>query len=147
MKQLPFPQIKSVNAANYYHSFKTVEDSSFAMLRFAGDKTVTIETSWTLLREDDIFYCNVYGTEVSSSINQLKIYKRIRGTLVNITPLKIEKPANIFKRSYEYELRHFINAVRNSTTPISSGSDALERMRIVDAVYKSAKTGREVVFR
>ena len=144
---LKFPKVKSVTAVNYYHSFKTVEDSSFVLLRFANNATVTIETSWTLLREDDIFYCNVYGTEGSSGINPLKIHKRIRGTLVNITPLKIEKPANIFKRSYEYELKHFINTVRNSSEPVSSGIDALERMKIVDAVYKSAKSGKEIIFK
>ena len=144
---LKFPKIKSVTAVNYYHTFKTVEDSSFVLLRFVNNSTVTIEISWTLLREDDIFYCNVYGTEGSSGMNPLKIYKRIHGTLVNITPMKIEKPANIFKRSYEYELRHFINDVRSSNEPVSSGMDALERMKIVDAVYKSAKSGREVIFK
>jgi predicted dehydrogenase len=141
---LKFPKVKSVSAANYYHSFKSVEDSSFVLLRFENNITVTIETSWTLLRENDIFYCNVFGTQGSSSINPLRIYKMIRGTLVNITPLKIEKPANIFKRSYEYELRHFINAVKNSTEPVSNVREALDRMRIVDAVYKSAKRGKEV---
>lgn len=141
---LKFPKAKSVSAANYYHSFKSVEDSSFVLLRFENNITATIETSWTLLRENDIFYCNVFGTQGSSSINPLRIYKMIRGTLVNITPLKIEKPANIFKRSYEYELRHFINAVKNSTEPVSNVREALDRMRIVDAVYMSAKRGKEV---
>lgn len=144
---LKFPEIRSVTAVNYHHTFKSVEDSSFVLLRFANNATVTIETSWNLLREDDIFYCNVYGTEGSSKINPLKIYKKIHGTLVNITPMKIEKPANIFKRSYEYELRHFINAAKSPNQPVSSGIDALERMKIVDAVYKSAKSGREVIFK
>jgi len=144
---LKFPKVKSVTAANYYHTFKSVEDSSFVFIRFENNTTVNIETSWTLLRENDIFYCNVYGSQGSSSINPLRIYKMIRGTLVNITPLKIEKPANIFKRSYEYELRHFINAVRNSIDPVSSGVEALEGMRIVDAAYKSIRVGKEIVLK
>jgi predicted dehydrogenase len=142
-----FPKVKSVTAVNYYHSFKNVEDSSFVLLRLANDVTATIETSWTLHREDDLFYCNVYGKEGSAGINPLKIYKRMHNTLVNVTPLKMEKPTNIFKRSYEYELSHFINSVRSSSTNLSDGIEALERMRIVDAVYKSAKSGKEVVFK
>ncbi len=144
---MKFPKVKSVTAVNYYHTFKDVEDSSFVLLRFANDATVTIETSWTLHRENDLFYCNVYGKEGSANINPLSIYKHMHGTLVNVTPLKMEKPANIFKRSYEYELSHFINSVRNNTKIVSDGNEALERMRIVDAVYNSAKLGKEIVFK
>lgn len=145
---LNFPKIKSVLAANYSHTVKDVEDSSFVMLRFENDATVTIEASWILHRADDLFYCNVYGKEGSAGINPLKIYKKMHGTLVNVTPLKIETPANIFKRSYEYEINHFINTIASGTNQfISSGTEALERMKIVDAVYKSAKTGKEVVFK
>ncbi len=142
-----FPKIKSVSAANYNHSVKDVEDSSFVMLKFANNATVTIETSWTLHRENDLFYCNVYGKEGSANINPLSIYKHMHGTLVNVTPLKMEKPANVFKRTYEYELNHFFNSVRNNKPALSDGTEALERMKIVDAVYRSAKTGREIVFK
>ncbi len=144
---LKFPKIKSVSAVNYYQSVKEVEDSTFLMLRFENGATVNIEASWTLHREDDLFYCNVYGNEGSSSINPLKIYKKMHGTLVNVTPLKMEKPTNIFKRSYEYEINHFINCVINNNDIVSSGTEALERMKIVDAVYKSAKLGKEIAFK
>jgi predicted dehydrogenase len=142
-----FPKVKSVSAVNYYHSFKDVEDSSFVLIRFENNATLSIEASWTLHREDDLFYCNVYGKEGSSQINPLKIYKRMHGTLVNVTPLKMERPANIFKRAYEYELNHFITSVRNGSPNLSNGSEALERMKIIDAVYKSAKLGKEVAFK
>jgi predicted dehydrogenase len=144
---LKFPKLKSVSAVNYYHSFKDVEDSTFVLLRFENGSTVSVEASWTLLREDDLFYCNVYGKEGSAQINPLKIYKKMHGTLVNVTPLKMERPANIFKRSYEYEINHFINSVRNNKPNLSSGTEALERMKIVDAVYKSAKLGKEVILK
>ncbi len=144
---LKFPKIKSVSAVNYYQSVKEVEDSTFLMLRFENGATVNIEASWTLHREDDLFYCNVYGSEGSSSINPLKIYKKMHGTLVNVTPLKMEKPINTFKRSYEYEINHFINCIINGTDIVSSGTEAVERMKIVDAIYKSAKLGKEIAFK
>lgn len=144
---LKYPQVRSVNAVNYYHVFKSVEDSSFVMLKFDNGATVSLEASWSLHREEDLFYCNVYGTEGSSSINPLKIFKRMHGTLMNVTPLKIEKPANIFKRSYEYELKHFISAIQNDKEIISGGEEALTRLKITDAVYKSAKSGKEVFFK
>jgi len=144
---MKFPKIKSVSAVNYYHNFKTVEDTSIVFLKFDNGATVNLESSWTLHRENDIFYCNVFGTEGSSSINPLRIYKKMHGTLVNVTPLKLEKPVNIFKRSYEYELQHFFNAVRTGGEAISTGEEALLRQRITDSIYKSASTGKEIIFK
>ena len=143
---LKFPKVKSVSAVNYYHSFKDVEDSSVVFIKFGNGSTVSIETSWTLNRENDIFYCNVYGKDGSSSIKPLRIYKQMHETLVNVTPIKIDKPANIFKRSYEYEINHFINSVITGKPSLSDGTEALDRMKIVDAVYESARTGKEVLF-
>lgn len=144
---LGFPEVKSVSASNYYHNTKSVEDSSIALIRFKNNTTLTIEVSWSLLRDGELFYCNVYGKEGSSSINPFKIYKRMDGELYNITPKKIVTPANVFKKSYEYELRHFIGAVEGKHNIISSGDDALKVIEIVDAVYKSARAGKEIIFK
>jgi len=143
---MKFPKVHSVSSVNYYQNSTDVEDSTFALIKFENNATLALETSWALHREDDLFYCNVYGTEGSSQINPLKIYKRMLGTLVNVTPLKMEKPANMFKRTYEYELIHFFKVIQEDITLLSSGPEALERLKIVDAVYESARTGKEVLF-
>lgn len=144
---LGFPEVKSVTSMNYYHNTKSVEDSSIAMIKFKNNTTLTIEVSWSLLREGELFYCNVYGKEGSSSINPFRIYKRMDGELYNITPKKIITPSNVFKKSYEYELKHFVGAVAGNHNIISNGDDALKVMEIVDAVYKSAKAGKEIIFK
>lgn len=142
-----FPEVKSVSATNYFHNTKSVEDSSIVMIKFKNNATFTIEVSWSLLREGELFYCNVYGKEGSSSINPLKIYKRMDGFLYNITPKKLDTPSNLFKKSYEYELKHFVSAVRGNHNIISSGEDAIKVMEIVDAVYKSSKSNKEIIFK
>jgi predicted dehydrogenase len=144
---LKYPEVKSISAVNYNHESDSVEDSSFSLIRFENDATAMIECSWTLHREEDLFYCNVFGREGSSSVNPLKILKKMHGTLVNVTPLKMEKPANIFKKSIEYELKNFFNSIRNDTPIISTGEEALVRLRIIDALYKSAKLGKEITFK
>jgi len=144
---LGFPDIRSVTATNYFHNTKSVEDSSIAMIKFKNNATLTIEVSWGLLREGELFYCNVYGKEGSSSINPFKIYKKMEGNLYNITPKKIVTPSNLFKKSYEYELQHFVGALRGNNNILSGGEDALKVMGIVDAIYKSAKTNKEIIFK
>ena len=69
------------------------------------------------------------------------------GELYNITPKKILTPSNVFKKSYEYELQHFVGAVAGHHNIISNGDDALKVIEIVDAIYKSAKAGREIIFK
>jgi predicted dehydrogenase len=143
---MKFPNLKSVSAVNYSHSFKDVEDTSIAFIKFHNGAALSIETSWTLHRETDLFYCNLYGKDGSASINPLKIYKYMNNTLVNVTPVKIEKPANLFKRTYEYEISNFINSIINNKPTLSEGIEALDRMKIVDAVYESAKSGKEILY-
>ena len=74
------------------------------------------------------------------------MFKELHGSLVNLTPAKGDSPQSQFKKSYENELRHFLGAVRGLHPLISPGEEALQRMRIVDAVYKSVKAGKEITF-
>jgi predicted dehydrogenase len=67
--------------------------------------------------------------------------------MFDITPKNIKQTQANYKNSYEIEMQYFIGSIRGTHTPISTGKEALEVMQIVDAVYKSAKTGREVIFK
>jgi predicted dehydrogenase len=48
-------------------------------------------------------------------------------------------------KSYETELKHFINAVKGVIPMVSTIDDAIERMRIVEAIYASAEHQREII--
>ena len=142
---LGYPDVKRVSAANFYHKTKEVEDTSLVHLVMKDSSTLDIEVSWSTFLHEDVYYCNIFGTDGSASLNPLRINKELHGNLVNLAPTKIEPPQHLFRRSYENELRHFLGAVRNIHPMISSGDEAVQRMRIVEAVYKSAKTGREII--
>jgi predicted dehydrogenase len=142
---LGFPEVLSVQSSFFYKEIKKVEDFSFVFIKLANNLTLTIEVSWTMSLENDFLYCNLFGTEGSALLNPLKIQKQIHGNIVNLTPANIEKSPNYFKKSIENELKHFIIAVKGLTPIISSGEEAVKRMSVVDAIYKSAETGREVI--
>ena len=42
------------------------------------------------------------------------------------------------------EDRHFIDCIKNGTKCMSTADDGIEIMKIVDAIYLSAKTGKSV---
>lgn len=141
-----FPETASVSALNYHHNTKSIEDSNFTFVRFKNGSALTIEVSWSFLRKKEFYYCNVYGKLGSSSINPLKIFKKINSDLLEVTPKTPGIPNNMIKSSYEFQMKHFIGAAKGLHNLVSTGKDALKVMKIVDAVYKSAKSGKEVLF-
>jgi predicted dehydrogenase len=139
-----FPEAKRVTASNYSLMTKGVEDTSTAFITMDNNVTVVVEASWSLQTESDFFYCELFGTEGSARVNPLRINKQMHGNLVNVTPLKMDTPQNMYRRSYESELKHFLGAVRGLHPMISTADDALKRMKIIDGIYKSAEKRKEI---
>jgi predicted dehydrogenase len=140
-----FPDIRRVSATQYHHRTKKVEDTSIVALTFKNGSRMHIEVSWSMALDEDSYFYHVFGNDGSASVNPFRIYKDLNGTVVNLTPTKIEHPHNMFKRSYENELRHFLGSVRELHPVISTADEAVQRMRIVEAVYKSSRLGKDVV--
>lgn len=142
-----FPEVKEVSAANYSHHTKDVEDSSVAFLKMKNGSTLTIEASWSFESTSDFFYCDCFGTDGSGSLNPFRIVKRMHDNLINVAPASIETPQSLYRKSYENELKHWIGALRGLHSIISSGEEAVQRMKIIDLIYKSARRGKAVTIK
>ena len=147
MWMLGFPEVKSVSAVNYFHNTKAVEDSNFTMVKFKNGATLTIEVSWSFIRNGEFFYCNVFGTNGSGNINPLRIHKMVNKQMFDMTPKNIKHNPAMFKSSFENELKYFIGSIRGTHTPISTGKEALAVMEVAEAVYKSAAADKEIIFK
>ena len=141
---LNFPPVIGVKSKMYMHKTKNVEDSCIVFVEVKYGTTFIIETSWSFQSANDFFYCDIFGSEGSSVINPLRIHKQLHGNLVNVTPVKTETPIHILRKSYENELKHFIGAARGLHPVISTGDEAVQRMKIVEAIYQSALKGKEI---
>ncbi len=141
-----YPEVSRVNSTNYTHK-TTVEDSSLAYITMKNGTTITIEVSWNFHIESELYYCNIYGEQGSGKINPLKIHKEMHSNIVNVTPVKTDTSQNALKKSYENELKHFVGSVRGIHPVISTVQEAVQRMKIVDAIYRSAIKGKEITFK
>jgi predicted dehydrogenase len=141
---LGYPEVRRVSAMHFNHKTKNVEDTSVVSMAMKNGTIVNLEVSWSACVPEDVYYFHAYGTEGSASLNPLRIHKDLNGNIVNLAPAKIESPQQLFKRSYENELKHFLAAVRNIHPVISTADEAVQRMKIIEAVYKSVRTGKEV---
>lgn len=142
-----YPEILRVDAKMYKHKTTSVEDSCLAFLEMKYGNAVMLEVSWSLQSAQDFFYYNLYGSEGSAMINPLRILKELHGNIVNVTPAKVETPQDLCKKSYENELKHFVGAARGLHPVVSTGDEAVHRMKIVEAIYNLAAKGKEIVFK
>jgi predicted dehydrogenase len=81
------PKAKSVKA-NIYDSIAKleVEDTAVAMVHLENGAVLNLELSWTFLRNEDLFYTNLFGTAGDAQLNPLRVTKELHGNLVNLTP-------------------------------------------------------------
>lgn len=122
-----------------------VEDSATCFLHFKSGAVLSVEVSWTMMAEKDILYVNLFGTEGTALINPLRVYKNMHGNLINIVPLNEESATLRYKRSYRNELKHFVNCLRQGIPMQAGAAEMVAKHKIVEAIYRSAEEGREVV--
>jgi len=137
-------KVKSVvGSAHFLSKKKEVEDTAFALLNMEDDITLTIEVGWTLLFDKDFTYFNIFASDGSALLNPLKIYKRMQGEVVNVTPQN-NASKSAFKLSFELQAEHFVESLRKGKEPIFKVEEGLEMAKIIDAIYKSARRKREI---
>ncbi len=137
-------KIKSVSVQKFNHNTKNVEDSAIGLVRFDDDRVISFEVSWGLHSEWDKFHLAAFGTEGTAHLNPLRAYKRMESSHIDYTVTSQANQTNLFKKSYENELKHFIGVVRENTPVISTGDDAVLLMNLLEALYKSAKHKKEI---
>jgi predicted dehydrogenase len=97
------------------------------------------EASWTLNLPDEGFTV-ICGTRAGCDVDKKKIYTEKDGFLYDNT-VNIVKDANPF----EGEIRHFVDCImsgeRKTKYPID---EAITMQKIMDAIYESAATGRDI---
>jgi predicted dehydrogenase len=141
---LDYPPVESVSTQCFYQNIKNVEDTAISFLRCKGSPVISIENSWSMQVEKDIFNLIVYGTKGTASLNPFRVYKKLEEQFIDLTPSQTESALSAFKKSYQNELKSFIGAARGLNPIVSSGDEALSRMKVVDAMYQSAKQKTEI---
>ncbi len=139
-----FGRVRSVSAATFHHETKAVEDVVVAMLHFEGGAVATVEASWSLIRAEDLYYCNVFGKKGSAYINPYRLVRKDGGKIHSSTAPQRRTQMEIYRKSYEAEFKHFVNALRGLVPMLSTIDEAVERMKIVEALYASAQDGKEI---
>jgi predicted dehydrogenase len=57
------------------------------------------------------------------------------------------RPEHCPQSMYDAQMAHFIQCIRKKKTPIPGAAEGLTNMKVVDAAYKSSRTGKVVEIR
>jgi predicted dehydrogenase len=138
-----YPKAISISTKNYFHNSRNLEDTSLSFIR-CENLTISLEASWSMAEEKDIFYTNVYGTKGSIGVNPFKLIKLLADEHMDLGSTFVDSPTEAFKKSYLNELKSFIGAIRGLNPVFSSGEEALQLLQIAEAMYKSAEKDQEI---
>jgi predicted dehydrogenase len=115
-----------------------VEDLGAAFIKCAGGQTIMLEASWAQHCQREHIYSSVYGTEGGADTAPLRIYKDRHGVHVDLEP----QPPGI--NGHEAGVKHFVDCILDKVPCISTGEDGVRVQKVLDAIYKSAESGKAV---
>ena len=121
------------------------EDNAFGLFRTADGRVASIHSSW--VQWHGYLYLEIFGTHGSIIIDNDQIQGRVsyQGFSRHRDPIALttEVPALLTPDpSWKLQLQEFIAAIRENREPSPNGYDGLQTARMVQALYRSAATGK-----
>jgi predicted dehydrogenase len=131
-----------------------VEDMAVGMIRFAGGETILLEASWASRVKREWVYSTLCGTKAGaslervfgfdgvddSSIDTLELFTQEHGAAVNRSLIVEPDPA----MGRTNAVQHFVDCLVRGKQPLSPGADGQRIMKILDAMYESARKGKAI---
>jgi predicted dehydrogenase len=121
------------------------EDNAFGLFRTADGRVASVHASW--MQWQGYLYLEIVGTHGSLIIDndqiQGEVSCRTFGRHGEPIATTIERPA-VEKPdpSWRRHLQELVAAIREERDPVPSGHDGLRAARMVDALYRSAASGK-----
>ncbi len=161
---LGFPKVKSISGA--IHNAKgelpqlisptetspyPVEDAATALIRFEDGRYLSLEVSTaSLTGSNDDIYLRLHGTSGGAELHNpemkgtdvLRVQGELFGTQMEFAPVLRESGIP----SHRNELKHFIDVCLGRAEPQITMEQGYIGVRLIEAIYESALSGREVPF-
>ena len=119
-----------------------VEDLAMGMIRFDNGAVLQIEFSWASNVKEEHRFVELRGTKAGMlwlDGNTLEIYSEDDGQLTNT-----KMAGNLRDDGHVRNLRHFYDVLDGKCEPCFKPQQGVDMIKILSAVYESAKTGQEV---
>jgi predicted dehydrogenase len=123
----------------------SVEDLANAVVRFENGASLLLEASYSLHAPQDRLSVSVHGDLGGAEVEpELRIATERHGTMLNLTP-QIDHLSFDADEGFGGEIGHFVRSCQGLEVPLAPVADGVAVTRMVEAVYRSAAAGREVL--
>ena len=126
-----------------YDEYCDVEDAATALIRFDNGMVTYLNVTWVENAEDSSLM-HFSGSKGGAQLEPvLEIYQDRHHYLTTTRP-KLQYQGLDMNDIFTKEIRHFVTCARDGTPCLCPAEDGVWLMKILDAIYESAKTGHEV---
>ena len=151
-----YPEPVAVSGSTYDHIAReeqvgwgdtyTVEDLACGLIKFANGATLLLEASWALnIKERELMVTTLYGTRGNLEQRNVDGGYQFTGEVLSA------ENGNIFTKtlarrtaSTPSAYHEFIDRILEGRPPMATGEEGVKVMKILEGIYASAATGREV---
>ncbi len=128
-----------------------VEDMASAYVRLDNGASLVLETSWfSYSGASDHVFCQLLGSrggvkiDLGTATPGVELYLDRGNVPLVATPAFTVPTADAVRVQFTNEIAEFVAAIREQRAPDATVEQGLEILRILDAIYRSAKAGAEV---
>ena len=131
-------------AADYDATLNDVEDLTNALIRFENGASMFVDVSFTLQAMRDETTVKLFGDKGGAEIEPaLSLVTEKNNIILNSTP-QVDNLGFDFEKSFANEINHFVECCIEGKETIAPIADGIEVMKMLNAVYESARAGIEV---
>jgi predicted dehydrogenase len=133
-------EVVAVSVNSGVKKLAEIDESTAAVLRFEGERVASFVTSFNA---DDVAEYRIVGSKGQLHVDPA--YEYAEGLAYTLTVNGKRQRKRIGRRDqFAPELLHFSDCILKNREPEPSGEEGLQDVRIVQALYESAETGRAV---
>lgn len=131
-------------AADYDPTLNDVEDLTNALIRFENGASIFVDVSFTLQATKDETSVKVFGDKGGAEIEPaLALVTERNNVILNSTP-QLDNLGLDVGKAFSSEINHFVECCQTGKETIAPVSDGVEVMKMLNAIYESAKQGKEI---
>jgi predicted dehydrogenase len=126
----------------------SVEDLACGMIKFANGATLIVEASWALqINEDERMVTELFGPHGGI------VQRNVGGGYDMQAELYVEEHGSFYTKRLDDATEQpptpydeFVNSILEERPPMATADEGIKVQKIIDGLYESAETGREVRF-
>ncbi len=127
---------------NWDYKTYTVEDIAMGQIRFENGAILTVESSFVAHIEKDVFNFQIMGEKAGATFDPPVIFKDQDGFMVNQVPGYM--PTGPAGDPFDKKMRNWVDHVLYDKPSMAPAEHGLMVQKMLDGLYASAESGKEV---